>query len=111
VLAIALERPARDRRGRLSRALAAGAEAGEASYRPLYSICREHLAPLNDEIDTLMGSLRAESRDIRLLPGLRRQAGLALRMPSRSSVTARSSRDAADPEITVRVGEDILEPR
>ena len=69
------------------------------------------LAPLNDEIDTLMASLRAESRDIRVF--FQVFAGkLSSALPDAVEIERDGSlftRRRPIRRITVRVGDDILE--
>ena len=69
------------------------------------------LGPLNDEIDTLIGSLRAESRDIRVF--FQVFAGKLLdALPDVVSVEREGplfARRRPIRSLTVRVGDDILE--
>jgi hypothetical protein len=69
------------------------------------------LAPLNDEIDTLMGSLRAESRDIRVFFQVF-AAKLLAALPDAVEIEREGSlftRRRPIRSITVRAGDDILE--
>jgi hypothetical protein len=69
------------------------------------------LGPLNDEIDTLMGSLRAESRDIRVFFQVF-AAKLLAALPDAVEIErdgALFARRRPVRKITVRVADDILE--
>jgi hypothetical protein len=69
------------------------------------------LGPLNDEIDTLMGSLRAESRDIRVFFQVF-AAKLLAALPDAVEIDRDGSlfaRRRPIRRITVRAGDDILE--
>ncbi len=69
------------------------------------------LAPLNDEIDTLMASLRAESRDIRVFFQVF-AAKLLAALPDAVEIEREGSlfaRRRPIRRINVRVGDDILE--
>jgi hypothetical protein len=69
------------------------------------------LGPLNDELDTLMGSLRAESRDIRVFFPVF-ASKLAGALPDAVEVQREGSifaRRRPIRSLTVRVGDDILE--
>jgi hypothetical protein len=69
------------------------------------------LGPLNDEIDTLIGSLRAESRDIRVFFPVF-ASKLVTAFPDAVEVEREGSlfaRRRPIRSITVRVGDDILE--
>ena len=69
------------------------------------------LGPLNDEIDTLMGSLRAETRDIRVFFQVF-ASKLLDALPDAVVVEREGSlfaRRRPIRRLTVRVGEDILE--
>ncbi len=69
------------------------------------------LGPLNDEIDTLMGSLRAESRDIRVFFQVF-AAKLLTALPDAVEIDrdgALFARRRPIRKLTVRVGDDILE--
>ena len=69
------------------------------------------LGPLNDEIDTLMGSLRAESRDIRVFFQVF-AAKLLAALPDAVEIEREGSlftRRRPIRSITVRAGDDILE--
>ena len=69
------------------------------------------LGPLNDEIDTLMGTLRAESRDIRVFFQVFASKLMAA-LPDAVEVEREGSvftRRRPVRRLTVRVGEDLLE--